>query len=246
MALLWQKKTHNTHYEVRTAGNSLRLYTNGVFHSQYHPEKPLTGYVWDLLMLPVFFYPPDSIKRVLVLGVGGGAVFHSLRHFIRPELIVGVELDDVHVKIARRFFELKGRGIELHTADALHWMQHYVGEKFDLIIDDVFAEQEGQPMQVTTATQNWLATMRKHLSAQGMIVKNFVDQKTLATAIRQGNIKHGFRSLFVLSGAKDQNQVAVFMRGDAGVHDLRQHIKTMPQLAAALKSGKLKYAVRRL
>jgi hypothetical protein len=52
--------------------------------------------------------------------------------------------------------------------------------------------------------------------------------------------------VFVLSGAKDQNRVAVFMRGAAGVHDLRQHIKTMPQLAAALKSGKLKYAVRRL
>ena len=246
MALLWQKKTGSAHYEVRTAGNSLRLYTNGVFHSQYHPHKPLTGYVWDLLMLPVFFYPPESIKRVLVLGVGGGAVFHSLRHFINPELMVGIELDDVHVKIARRFFDLKGQGIELHTADAMHWMQHYTGEKFDLIIDDVFAEQDGQPLQVTTATQQWLAMMRKHLSSQGMIVKNFLDQKTLGMAIRQGNIKQGFRSMFVLSGAKDQNRVAVFLRGDASQHDLRQHIKTMPQLDAALKSGKLKYAVRRL
>ena len=113
--------------------------------------------VFSLLMLPVFFYPPDTIKRVLVLGVGGGAVFHSLRYFINPELMVGVELDDVHLKIARRFFDLKGQGIELHTADAMHWMQHYTGAKFDLIIDDVFAEQDRQPLQVTTATQQWLA-----------------------------------------------------------------------------------------
>lgn len=246
MALLWQKKSATTHYEVRTAGNSLRLYTNGVFHSQYHPGKPLTGYVWDLLMLPVFFYPPRTIRRVLVLGVGGGAVFHSLRHFIQPDLIVGVELDAVHVTIARRFFGLKAQGIELHTADAMHWMQHYTGEKFDLIIDDVFAELDGQPLQVTTATQHWLTTMRKHLSPRGMIVKNFVDQKTLSTAIRRGDIKQGFGSMFVLSGAKDQNRVAVFLRGAASQHDLRQHIKTMPQLTAALKSGKLKYAVRRI
>lgn len=244
MTLLWQKKTVDTHYEVRTAGNSLRLYTNGVFHSQYHPQKPLTGYVWDLLMLPVFFYPPETIKRVLVLGVGGGAVFHSLRYFIQPELIVGVELDATHVQIAKRYFGIRGRGIELHTADAMDWLQHYAGEKFDLIIDDVFAEQDGQPLQVTTATQKWLSLMRKHLSPQGMIVKNFVDQKTLGLASRQANFKQGFRSMFVLSGAKDQNRVAVFSRAALSQHDLRQHIKQMPQLNAALKSGKLKYSVR--
>lgn len=246
MALLWQKITADTQYEVRSAGKSLRLYSNGVFHSQYHPDKPLTGYVWDLLMLPVFFYPPGSIKRVLVLGVGGGAVFHSLRHFMQPDLIVGVELDATHVHIAQRFFNLTGRDIELHNADALNWMLEYAGDKFDLIIDDVFAEQNGQPLQVTAATQKWLALMRKHLSTQGMIVKNFVDQKTLGLALRQSNIKQGFGSMFVLSGVKDQNRVAVFLRGAASQHDLRTHIKQMPQLNAALKSGKLKYSIRSL
>jgi len=58
---------------VRSAGYSLRLYTDGVFHTQYNPGNPLTGHIWDLLMLPAFFYEPDTIKRVLVLGVGGVA-----------------------------------------------------------------------------------------------------------------------------------------------------------------------------
>ena len=244
MALLWEKKTADTHYEVRSAGKSLRLYSNGVFHSQYHPGNPLSGYVWDLLMLPVFFYPPQSIKRVLVLGVGGGAVFHSLRHFIAPDLIVGVELDAVHVDIAQRFFAIHGPGMSLHTADAVSWMQSYAGENFDLIIDDVFAEQDGQPVQVTAATREWMALLRKHVTRHGMVVKNFVDQKTLGLALRQGDIKQGFSSTFVLSGTKDQNRVAVFLRRASSAHDLRLHIKQMPQLNAALKSGKLKYSVR--
>ena len=244
MALLWQKKTATTLYEVRSAGKSLRLYTNGVFHSQYHPQNPLTGYVWDLLMLPVFFYPPQSIKKVLVLGVGGGAVFHSLQHFIMPDSITGVELDAVHVDIAQRFFALNSPGMTLHTADAVAWLQHYAGEPFDLIIDDVFAEQDGQPVQVTEPTKSWMTLLRKHLTPQGMAVKNFVDQKNLSQALRQGHMKQGFKSVCVLSGKKDQNRVVAFMRRAASAHDLRQHIKTMPQLVAALKSGKLAYAVR--
>ncbi len=74
MAIVWSKKVAETRYEVRSAGSPLRLYTDGVFHSQYNPEQLLTGHVWDLLMLPAFFYPKNTIKRVLVLGVGGGAV----------------------------------------------------------------------------------------------------------------------------------------------------------------------------
>ena len=55
MAILWQKKIKNTQYEVRSAGQTRRLYTDGVFHSQFNPNRAITGGVWDLLMLPTFF-----------------------------------------------------------------------------------------------------------------------------------------------------------------------------------------------
>ena len=101
MALLWHKQDGNTRYEVRSAGNTRRLYTNGVFHSQYNSTQPVTGSVWDLLLLPAFFLPASSLKRVLVLGVGGGAVIRQLNHFLQPEQIVGVELNPVHLEVAR-------------------------------------------------------------------------------------------------------------------------------------------------
>ena len=49
MAIVWQDTRDGTHYQVRTAGKTLRLYTDGVLHSQYNPVKRLTGSVWDLL-----------------------------------------------------------------------------------------------------------------------------------------------------------------------------------------------------
>ncbi|HCM06551.1 MAG TPA: class I SAM-dependent methyltransferase, partial [Oceanospirillales bacterium] len=48
MAIVWQETRNGTHYEVRNAGKTLRLYTDKVLHSQYNFDKKLTGSVWDL------------------------------------------------------------------------------------------------------------------------------------------------------------------------------------------------------
>jgi len=169
MAIVWSKETAGTLYEVRSAGNSLRLYTNGVFHSQYNASQPLTGHVWDLLMLPAFFYPANTIKRVLVLGVGGGAVLHMLRQFVMPGEIVGVELNPRHIYVARRFFNLKHKSIKLIEADAIEWLKKYRGDKFDMIIDDLFAEHKGEPVAVVKANRHWFSCM---LNVQGQISKD--------------------------------------------------------------------------
>lgn len=78
MAVLWEKHVDGVRYQVRAAGRTRRFYTDGVFHSQYNPLNPVTGHVWDLLMIPAFFYATGSVGRVLVLGVGGGAVIGLL------------------------------------------------------------------------------------------------------------------------------------------------------------------------
>ena len=133
MALLWQKQTRDTCYEVRTAGSSRRLYTNGVFHSQYRPGRTHSGGIWDLLVVPAFFRPPGRIRRVLLLGVGGGSAIHLLRQFVEPVEIVGVELSKTHLQIARQFFGIEKNMATLHHADAVKWLQEYDGPPFDFI-----------------------------------------------------------------------------------------------------------------
>ena len=80
MALLWTTKKGNTQYEVRTAGDSIRLYTNRAFHSQYNPKHVFTGAMWDLLSIPALFYAINLQRKpnsVLMLGVGGGTAIHQ-------------------------------------------------------------------------------------------------------------------------------------------------------------------------
>ena len=55
MAILWSQRVGDTRYEVRAAGSSLRLYNNGILHSQFSERCPATGSVWDLLWLPGLF-----------------------------------------------------------------------------------------------------------------------------------------------------------------------------------------------
>lgn len=248
MALVWRKRSQGVLYEVRSAGNSLRLYTDGVFHSQYNPRQLLTGHVWDLLMLPAFFYPQKKIKRVLVLGVGGGAVMHMLRHFVSPDKIIGVELNHVHVSVARRFFNLKHKTIELIEADAVEWLKSYSGEKFDLIIDDLFAEKDGEPVSVIKANAQWFSSMLKHLSNDGVIVRNFINRQELmeSAGIVHKSTANRFSSVFQLTSCFNENFVAAYVRKSATSIELRKNLIATPGLNPNLKTCRLRYRIRRL
>ncbi|MGH1372930.1 MAG: methyltransferase domain-containing protein [Cellvibrionaceae bacterium] len=173
MAIIWQKSVEGTDYQVRSAGNTRRLYTDGVFHSQYNPRRPVTGSVWDLLLLPAFFHSLGHIQRVLVLGVGGGAVVNKLNHFLSPTCIDAVELNPVHIHVAKTFFHVSSNNVTLHEADAVTWLKSYRGKKFDLIIDDLFGEENGEPCRAVAADQSWCELLQRRLNPDGTLVMNF-------------------------------------------------------------------------
>lgn len=248
MALLWHKKVSDVSYEVRTAGNSLRLYTDGVFHSQYNPKQLLTGHVWDLLMIPAFFYPKYSIKRVLVLGVGGGSAIHMLRHFVMPEKIVGVELNPIHLSIAKRFFNLKHKTIELIEDDAITWLENYKGDKFDMIIDDLFMEKDGEPVSVVNANRKWFSLVLKNLNRSGIFVRNFISKKELLASAGISNeyINRKFLSVFQLTNSFNENFVGVYSRPFVTSKNFRANLMQVPKLNPTLKTCRLRYRIKTL
>jgi len=248
MAIVWSKTVAGRCYEVRSAGKSLRLYTDGVFHSQYNPGQLLTGHVWDLLMLPAFFYPENTVKRVLVLGVGGGAVLHMLRAFVAPHYIAGIELNPQHIYVAKRFFGLKHKTIELIEADAIKWLQCYQGEKFDMIIDDLFGERDGEPVSVVKANRKWFSCMLKQLNNEGVIVRNFINRDELihSAGLENSYIASKFSSVFQLNSCFNENFVAAYVRKPVSSRQLRKRLINTPGLNPQLKSGRLRYTIRQL
>ncbi|WOX05429.1 spermidine synthase [Microbulbifer pacificus] len=175
MALIWQKQVGTNRYEVRTHGATVRLYSNGVFHSQWNPNDPLKGSLWELLLLPAFFLPQGRVRRVLILGVGGGALIRLLQRFVQPEQIVGVDIDRHHLMVAKKFFGV--RDATLVCADARVFVAELAAdsnsEPFDLIVDDLFGHCDGVAERAIAADKSWCSQLLKLLAPGGLLVSNF-------------------------------------------------------------------------
>ena len=248
MGLLWEKQTSDTHYEVRNAGQAVRLYTDGVFHSQYNPNQPVTGNIWDLLMLPAFFYEPSEIRRVLILGVGGGAVIQQLQYFITPDQITGVELDPVHIYVAKKYFKVQQDNIDLQHADAVSWINEYAGPAFDMIVDDLCGGESGEPVRAVTANSVWVKQLMKQLAPQGVLVSNFITRKELNVSayLQDKSVRKSFASSFLLTNPGYENSIVAFLRKQVSTRQLREKLTTIPELNPRLKTSRLKYHIRQI
>ena len=137
IAVLYRKKVGRRLYEIRAAGSTRRLYTDGILHSQFNPRRLITGSVWDLLWLGLFFRPDPNPKRVLVLGLGAGTVVRQLQTLFPFVQITAVEIDPVHIELAELHFGVDTSRAKIFQESAEEFIARYRGPKFDLIIDDL-------------------------------------------------------------------------------------------------------------
>lgn len=245
MAILWRRRAGDRHYEVRGAGATRRLYTNGVFHSQYNPAQPVTGNIWDLFLLAGLCLPRGQVRRVLMLGVGGGAAVQLLRHHLRPDRIVGVDLDPVHLAVARRFFAVRGPDVELVPADARTWLSGYRGPAFDLVVDDLFGDGDGTASRAVEVDAAWAAALARHLDPAGALAINFASTDELRRSALSGPQRR-FAGVLGLKTPQNENTVGVFTRRVPVPGALRDRVRALPELARAEAAGRLRWSARSL
>lgn len=246
MAVLWRQRHDNVNYEVRSHGRTLRLYANGVQHSEFHPDRLATGSVWDLLWLPGLFLDPASVRRVLVLGLGGGSSIPALRRLFDPEIIVAVEMDAFHLDVARRFFRVGDFGVECHCADAVQFAQQYDGLPFDLVIEDLFAPEDRTVSRAVPASGRWFGTLSKLVSRDGVLVMNFGDWQEYRASWAAGErAMRGWSSRFRFATPDCHNAVMAWTRHPSQTALLRDRVKHHPLLEDDLGAGRLVYRVAR-
>ncbi|MCH1550944.1 MAG: hypothetical protein L7T19_07255 [Pseudomonadales bacterium] len=212
MAIVWSYSTEEDYYEVRTAGASVRLYRNGVHHSQWNPKRPLSGSVWDLLALPALYRKLGTVRTVCVLGFGAGAVAGVLQAVASPDSITGVELDPMHLSIADGFFDCV-EGCELVAGDAVEWVQEQDGVSvYDLIIDDLYAEEKGLPIRCAPLDLDWFNCLAKLVRPGGMLALNLVEPEKIPhlPPMKEKSLRDRFKHRLVFSLAGYENRVVVF------------------------------------
>lgn len=237
MAVIWQRKTKAGLYQVRTAGHTVRLYKDGVFHSHYNPNHVVTRGVWDLLVLPCLLHPPGTLQRVLMLGVGGGAAVHLLNHFVQPRHITAIELDPLHLSVAKRFFKVNNTNTQLLQGDAIAWVQKQASKArspgFDLIIDDLYGEEQGEPVRAIEANTQWCEQLHSLLNDNGLLVSNFVTAQELkgSAYVSKRRVRRRFNSAFKFTNPLYQNQIAALSKRSCSLKAFRDHCSEHSKLS---------------
>ena len=186
MALLWRSTCDGVTYEVRQAGASRRLYSNGVFHSQWNADRALAGSLWDLLIIPGFLLGSRATLNILVLGVGGGAVIRQAMHLLPVGSVTGIELDPVHIGVANRWFGLdRETRVNLVCADARQWLEANPGRRFDLVVDDLFGHFSDDVERSVDLNAAWAKRLLSVARKDAVIVVNTPGDRSATTAFQR-------------------------------------------------------------
>ena len=135
-----------------------------------YPERSLVGYD-EALVASLAFRP--GIRRVCMIGLGGGSIPRILAR-MRPDIeIDSVEIDPVVRDVARKYF-LYEETERLRTviADGRVFLSS-PGPAYDLIILDAF-NSTGVPFHLTT--REFFEIVRRRLTPNGIFAANFVGQ----------------------------------------------------------------------
>jgi spermidine synthase len=114
-----------------------------------------------------------SIHNILVLGMGGGSVIHSLRNdFNYSSKITAVEIDPVVYQLAQTEFGIVASlDLILVLQDAKDYMQNNK-EKFDLLMIDIFIDTE---VPTPFMEKEFWTNIHKAMNPNAKVIFNYMD-----------------------------------------------------------------------
>jgi len=194
--------------------------------------------VWDCLTLPGFFLPASKPARVLILGVGGGAAIRQLQQFFAPQEIVGIELDPVHIEVAREWFGIGDTGVELIESDATTWLRNYDGPPFDMVIEDLWGDIGGEAGRAIEVDDDWAKELLRVTRREGLIVVNYESRAQVrdsSLAERTPRIRHRY----IFETTNYGNAVGVYTLGQR----TRRHWRARVEECEALNASQQRVAL---
>lgn len=150
-------------------------------------------------------------QRVLLVGLGGGAMVHFLRVHHPQATIDAVEIDPAVVRLAKSHFGIVESGpVRIHIADVFDFIQRS-GDRYDTIYMDAFlppsrgTDPGGTPLRVKTL--DFYADLRRHLEPGGIVTFNAIDHDSLPFDI--ATITEAFATPLVFAVPGSRNHVIV-------------------------------------
>ena len=115
-------------------------------------------------------------NQVLILGLGGGTAVQLIKERFPEVKITTLEIDQEIIKIGKKYFGLDGiKDLKIINAEAIGWVNNYRGDKFDLILVDLYI---GSEFSKEAMNDEFLKKLKKLLSKNGVIIFNWLKNKS--------------------------------------------------------------------
>ncbi len=173
-----------------------------VIESMVNLDKPyemLVNYT-RFMFLSYVFRPAQ--EKVLIVGLGGGAMIHFLKHYEPKVKVDVVEIDPVIVKVADKYFGVRSGGnVNIVTKDGFEYLKN-VDAQYDVIYMDAFlkpsrgnTDDTGVPLQLKTV--KFYKDVQKKLRPDGLVVYNINPHEKIQEDVR--NIRAAFPQTYLFS-----------------------------------------------
>jgi len=221
--------------EVHESRYGRELIVDGTFASLRRAGDAATGCVWDAIAAPVLALAPSPRRRFLVLGLAAGSVARLLRALSPAAEIVGVEIDDEVLGVARRSFGLDALGLEVIRDDALAVLGRE-RRRFDAIFDDVFVGRGDDVHKPAWLPEPGLALARRRLRPGGLLVSNTLDEAAFVAA----HLRAHFEAVVELRVDDYDNRILVGGGCGLAARSLRRAVAASPLLRPTIEVLRLR------
>ena len=171
-------------------------------------------------MFASYLYLPQP-RRVLIVGLGGGAMVRFLSHHEPQVLIDAVEIDPAVVRVADEYFGVRSGGnVRVHTADAVTFVASTT-DRYDVIFMDAFlrpsddTDTTGVPTRLKTLA--FLGQVRRALAPGGVVAFNINEHASMADDIAA--VAATFGQVAVYRCPPAENRVVIAAEGGLATTD---------------------------
>jgi len=215
------------------AGTQSRMLVND-------PLGPGTPYT-DATHLSRLMRP--SVRRVLLIGLGGGTIAKQFTHYYPDASVDAVEVDPLVVDVAQKYFGVQpGDRLRIHVADGRIFLNRS-SEKWDLIVVDAYTTNRyGDTIPPHLVTQEFFRQASQHLSDGGIVHFHYaLGGKKLFPAL-QKTMASVFATVYVTGGEILGSDVALITTKETVLERaLHSPAGRLPNLAAYI-AGMRPYA----
>jgi spermidine synthase len=160
-------------------------------------------------------------RRVLIVGLGGGAMVRFLTHHEPRVEIDAVEIDPVVVRLADEYFGVRSGGnVRVHTADAVAFVES-TANRYDLILMDAFlrpsSETDTTGVPTRLKTLEFLGRLKRTLAPGGVVAFNVNEHDRMADDIAAVTTVFGHVAIY--RSPPSDNKVVITTEGPMPTDD---------------------------